>query len=290
MRSFVETTNKDEVLKTAISTFKAIEEEILPTFKLLLENKNIRVVKDSAVLRNINGYGKLGASNNAELIEIMYTRFQVYLAKKNIILDLIGEELSDNILASSINAKDMTITKIVEDITFITLYILDLLDYVFTQGGDQAYPPFKYREIVTKAMSFSMVLSYYTKTQLNQLVDAIPDMEDTKVNVITGKSSMIGIAFKDAMRKLHGMPGVTGFVGNPIYSIRMWLVDKEIAKYQVLKSKRKLLEARLLEAKLAEQSSPNDKEKAKQREVIEYYTGEIVDIESKIERTERKYQ
>jgi hypothetical protein len=69
------------------------------------------------------------------------------------------------------------------------------------------------------------------------------------------------------------------FVGNPIYHLRKFLVELELAKLERLKDKKRLLELKLLELKNELNNKPNDPKLQKQ---IEYYENKINQVDEKI--------
>jgi hypothetical protein len=74
---------------------------------------------------------------------------------------------------------------------------------------------------------------------------------------------------------------ISGFIGNPIFHIRMWLVDKEIEKYEALKTRKKILEGRILELKLGKDATSEKTKKA-----IDVFEKDILKIDDKIHRIE----
>ena len=62
----------------------------------------------------------------------------------------------------------------------------------------------------------------------------------------------------------------------------MWLIDRDIAKLEALKDKKRLIELRIMELKIEEKSG-EDGDLSKQ---IEYYEDKLANIEYKIEKLE----
>ena len=82
--------------------------------------------------------------------------------------------------------------------------------------------------------------------------------------------------------KLNFMP--SNDLIQTIYSIRVWLVDREIKKYELLKEKKALLELRVLELKKKLAGDPTD---TKILKAIDVYTEKIEETEFRIKKIER---
>jgi len=61
----------------------------------------------------------------------------------------------------------------------------------------------------------------------------------------------------------------------------MWLVDREIEKYEALKARKKILEGRILELRLGKDATSDKSKKA-----IEVFEKDILKIEDKIHKIE----
>ncbi len=72
---------------------------------------------------------------------------------------------------------------------------------------------------------------------------------------------------------------VNDFIGLPIYHFRKWLVDRDVAKYKLLESKKKLIELKIINLESGESSE-------KTKKAITYYEKEIESIEYRLTEIE----
>ena len=74
---------------------------------------------------------------------------------------------------------------------------------------------------------------------------------------------------------------VSNFIGNPIFSFRKWLVDKDIDKAKALEDTKNLIELRLLELR---NQAAGESDNEGLRKQIEYYEDKLAEVDSKISK------
>ena len=169
--------------------------------------------------------------------------------------------------------------KLVSDIAALAFYIQDLIYFILVDVKETAIPKIRLDDIRKNSGSFVVLFNYYYKG-LSKIVKELPRVSDEIVYREDAKPSMMDKLFK-SKGKLLSLP-VSGFNGNPIYHIRMWLVDKEMERYELLKEKKKLIELKLLDLKLQAQNESDPKLKTQ----IEYYEDKIGKLEYNIKEIE----
>ena len=279
---------KDNTLKAVSQLATALSNDVIPALVMLDSNSNLEVIKRSVLLSNINKLAKLGAKDNIELVSILLERFKVYEKKCQDLEELVENNLSKYTANTGTSLKDITILKVIEDISDMTLYTLDIIDYVLLNGGDSDnYPAAKIKYIKEGIYSYVKLLDYYTREKLTSIIRTIPKLSDKAVDIQNSKKSMVMTLFGKMDNDVDNLP-INGFIGNPIYHIRLYMVDKEIEKYKILKDKNKLIELRILELKAKEQNA-SDEEKRRLETAIGYHTKMLLGQERSLEKVERKY-
>ena len=127
--------------------------------------------------------------------------------------------------------------------------------------------------------------SYNVKYNKNikNILDEILELPDVPVSISQTDSSSMLDTFLKKIKKISFIPTANGFVGNPIYHFRMWLVDREIRKYEALKDRKEALELRLMELRYQESGSTDENIK----ERIAYFEEKISKIEYEIAKIEK---
>ena len=275
------TTKKDDVIDNLNMTFNELHDKVLPS----LDNI-ISVLGNSIVIKKNNVLSLLAVSsgikvkdNRDMLVKLKGILTNISKSEKNV-KKLVNDYLPDTVTDKTATVRDLTILKLISDLSSLTMYSLDFLYYILTSADDSDYPKIKFQQIQNDIPDFSSVLRSY-KDNFTKTLDNIKKVAN--VEMITEPEN-IGMFEKVIGRqgKIVNTPAVNGFLGNPIYHIRLMLVDREVDKYENLKDKKKLLELRVMELKAKENGESNPKI-TKQ---IEYYEDKIAKVEYNISQIE----
>jgi len=118
----------------------------------------------------------------------------------------------------------------------------------------------------------SMVIGYM-KSNLGVTAKPIVNFVVKSLNLIKSDYKK----FRHSDKTLEARVGTVGFIGNPIYAIRIFLTDLEISKYETLKDQKRLLELKIAELK----TNSGELDDPKLINQIDYY-------QTKLEKTEMK--
>lgn len=199
--------------------------------------------------------------------------------------ELVKKELNDVsnevIVSKALTAFKSNILRAVEHYFFVTRYALDLVNYLYTLeaqfGGVElsksAVPNPKQVEFIEKNLwiftrlnsvygldynTFKSKLLALTLVVVNQdqLEDALAAYEHSKLDLF------------------DNLP--VGFIGSPIYTVRLVWAQWEADRYKQLKDKKKLLELRLLHLKLIKEQGGSDINTERE---LEYLQKRVTDID-----------
>jgi len=262
---------KKNLIKIWINNIDTINNFILPMFTELEKvdlNKN-------TLIKNIRIGGK--SLPGKQIITVMEKIFKDITEDKDIInlIDKVsGSLLSDRTL----NTKQLNLVKIVLDVTHMANYTFDLFylilkyDELRRDKTATLYSDKKIKEIYDLVDEFGTLLFLYK--DFNEVVKSISTIEE-RILDIDNKELFSFFALKNKITSNY----LTGFINNPIYHFRMWLVDKQFSRYESLKDKKRLIELIVLDLKI-------EKEDDSIRKQIDYYEEKINKIEIKLRKHE----
>lgn len=279
MSSMSTITKKEHIISTVENVFKSIEDETIPTLEDML-SKDLNVINESQLVNNMRALLDKRTKDNMELFEEVLDFFKEVQKDEKKIIKLVEKHIGDYITNKSATAKDIAIMKFVTDVASFNYYVMDLCYYVLITD-ETSIPKIRLNQIRENNSSFISVMNSY-RGNVNKLVKDLERVAEVTIADKEDKPESMVDSLLESQGKLVSLANVKGFINNPIYHIRMWLVDREIQKYEALKDKKKLIELKLLELKLEEQNESNPKLKSQ----IEYYEDKISGIEYDISQIE----
>jgi hypothetical protein len=273
-------TKKEQVLKNTDVIFTGIQNEIIPLLKEIID-KDPKIINENLFLKNIVNMSKDNYKDNYDFINELVKFFENVIKHEKEINKIIDESLSEIITDKTATAKDLAILKVISDIGSMSLYIADLMYYCLLLNDETNYPKIKIKQIKENGIVFTSLFNVY-KNNLNDIIKKLPRVSSELINDKADANVSMLSKLLHATGLVVDLPVSNGFSNNPIYHIRMYLVDREIKKYEALKEKRKLIELKLLELKLEENGDSNPKLKKQ----IEYYEDKLSGIEYDIKEIE----
>ena len=280
--SFTGAMKKEAVQEYTDFLYTSINDEVLPTFTTILADKTLDVISKNVTLKNFAQMADLKTTNNYKTLEKMEDLFKTISKTQKQVKDLVNKHCSEVITNKAMKTKDAAIVKFLTDLYTLTSYTLDFLYFVIVDEKHSELPRIKFKKIREGLPNYITLFKAYSKFYATMLEDiaAIDDETlKTDLDVVQQQMKEMILAKKS---KLVSFP-LSNFIGNPIYHIRMWRVDKEIEKLEALKTKKQLVELKITELRL-EKDGGRDKNLSKQ---IKYYEDKLAGIEYKIEKIEK---
>ena len=280
--SFTGAMKKEAVQEYTDFLYTSINDEVLPTFTTILADKTLDVISKNVTLKNFAQMADLKTTNNYKTLEKMEDLFKTISKTQKQVKDLVNKHCSEVITNKDLKAKDAAIVKFLTDLYTLTSYTLDFLYFIIVDEKHSELPKIKFKKIREGLPNYITLFKAYSKFYTTMLEDiaAIDDETlKTDLDVVQQQMKEMILAKKS---KLVSFP-LSNFIGNPIYHIRMWRVDKEIEKLEALKTKKQLVELKITELRL-EKDGGKDKNLSKQ---IKYYEDKLAGIEYKIEKIEK---
>lgn len=299
--------SKKDMLNMVDTAVRYIKSNVLPTIQEMEQVISAEDKKDRIV--STVSYRPLGLRDDLELLYIISKITEDWVDSsrelKKKIDDLVPEYIS-------VNTSDLNL-KLLLSVLGMGVFFAHNLPYVLAYWLSRFYNKSKdlkpYRSASKYAMSLADVIKNLRKVKLKDVIDTIGKFPNIKVskNEVPSQvvldfakrnlkiSSRPMLAFigqalnllkKDMRAKMtknnyeaRELIGSSGFIGNPIYHIRLFLTDLEVNQYKKLEDEKRLLELKVAELK-AKQQGNEDPDLQKQ---IEYYEQEIKKTEDKID-------
>lgn len=262
---------KEDLLTAANGTLANIHKEVLPALAEVSKSKEFFTAGRVGVLEHIASGLEISGGHPENVIKHLEKFFKDVDRAGRDLTSVIENDVSDKIFHALATAQDVAAMKTVSDITSVTLYTLDML-YLVIIDEDTVYPKKKISDLHDGVSAYIGIIRMYQDNVDKHFKD-ISKVAKTEIKRDAPASLM------DKLFASHGIilsfPMVNGFIHNPIYHVRMWMVDEDVEKLDSLREKKKLLEIKLLEMKMGADGKHNDKLKKQ----VAYYEDKISSIE-----------
>ena len=267
---FARIKSKTEATFTAV--VYEIENGILPILDNYQDPKNKAILDN---LKNSNTFKiikeGLKVNDPSKLLVELEVYFKDILTNQSKIVSSINTILSDSVNEKTITFKQYEMMNYVDDMYSNTYFTTELL-YILIRDEKN---------------------SMLSQKQVIKLLKQLPNFKLKVLNKVTVKDALASIASSSAESiydrnsadapdsvKMSGIK-VSNFIGNPIFSFRKWLVDKDIDKAKALEDTKNLIELRLLELR---NQAAGESDNEGLRKQIEYYEDKLAEVDSKISK------
>ena len=255
---FARIKSKTEATFTAV--VYEIENGILPILDNLKNSNTFKIIKEG-----------LKVNDPSKLLVELEVYFKDILTNQSKIVSSINTILSDSVNEKTITFKQYEMMNYIDDMYSNTYFTTELL-YILIRDEKN---------------------SMLSQKQVIKLLKQLPSFKLKVLNKVTVKDALASIANSSAESiydrnsadapdsiKMSGIK-VSNFIGNPIFSFRKWLVDKDIDKAKALEDTKNLIELRLLELR---NQAAGESDNEGLRKQIEYYEDKLAEVDSKISK------
>lgn len=278
------TVKKNDIIEQYNKTTTSLNNELLPMLvevNKLIKDNNLEL-KDLPELNTLNRVSEFKSKDLRDLFGEITKIIKNIDKKSNNISSIIDDELPDLISKDVITIKQATVLNILAKINNLVLYtpdlilyVIDLIDYKITESKLSMIKT-KVSEIRQDMSTYGTILKFFKEYN---------NIDDKFIKKLSNDKVLTGGKDKNAINMLNGIGSripLTGFIGNPIYHIKIWWMDKKLEQYEVLKEKKKLTELKILEL----QTRKNGENNPKLEKAIEYHTDKLESLEYKIREIE----
>lgn len=206
---------------------------------------------------------KVKLSSTKNIAADTLTLFKNVKINGEYILKEISDSVNDVIVSQALTAYKANLLRSVAHYYFLTRYALDFANYIYSQEAEHISSDFgnefklnkKQKEFIVKNMwIYGRLLSIYGDEH-ESFKSRIEDLEEITLPKDSVDEAMDSYS-SNKVDVFNNLP--QGFIGSPIYSIRLVFAQWEADRYRALKDKRKLLELRYLHLKLLKEQNQND--------------------------------
>lgn len=243
-------------------------------------NKTIKSSKHKIPTKGINQF----ATDLAQALEKGVIPNARFLQKE------IDRVINDTVLSSGLTVYKAFLLRSVTHYHFMSHYMSDLCNYLLVKEAEYGkldvssdYRLNKRQEskITNNLGIFCTLLSFYGREsrEFAKSIDVLPDVVIPTADV----EDQIDDYTRAAAEPLTTLP--MGFVGSPIFSIRLVFAQWQADRYLKLKDSRKLIELRCLHLETLRDQGENDENLEKE---IVYLQKRLTDVDFKIAKYEEK--
>lgn len=268
-------TKKEQLLKIFRNITSEMEENLLPSLTEIVKIEKERKIEKSSIIEATEAIFKLKKIKGKSIFKPLEEVFLSISKNKAAVEDLISKHASSILTSRILTIKDAAILKLVDDVSSMVLFGMDLVICALADANNTSFPKIKFRKLKEGLPAFAEMVANYTNNDIGETVEEISKLDGSTIDKDSNptmtnlklKSNGININFGN------------NFINNPFYHIRMWLVDRDMEKLEALKDKRRLVELRLMELKM-ERNSGDDSLQGQ----IEYYEEKLASLDYKIEK------
>ena len=267
---FARIKSKTEATFTAV--VYEIENGILPILDNYQDPKNKAILDN---LKNSNTFKiikeGLKVNDPSKLLVELEVYFKDILTNQSKIVSSINTILSDSVNEKTITFKQYEMMNYIDDMYSNTYFTTELLYILIRDEKNSMLSQKQVIKLLKQLPSFKLkVLNKVT------VKDALASISNSSAESIYDRNS----ADAPDSIKMSGIK-VSNFIGNPIFSFRKWLVDKDIDKAKALEDTKNLIELRLLELR---NQAAGESDNEGLRKQIEYYEDKLAEGDSKISK------
>ena len=249
-----------EAIESIMSTYSSLE-EVLKVTKIESKASQAVLKQFYKELQDFKPKAKL--SNNHNLAVDTLALFTNVKANGDYILREVSDSVNDVVVSQALTAYKANLLRAVAHYYFMSRFALDLANFIYVNEVEEAGSDLtkegrlnnKQREFITKNVwVYARMLSVYGSDHatFKDRIGSIEEITLPKEQI----EEVVDAYNSDKVDVFNNLP--QGFIGSPIYSIRLIFAEWEATRYQHLKNQKKLLELRLLHLKLLKENGQSD--------------------------------
>ena len=271
------TIKKRELQDHLDNVIAGIQKNVIPAL-----DSTIKEYRGSNITTKESLLGEVYQSKDYRYVEDMLSKvmsvLKLFTKYDNDIYGLL-DDLDEEIYTKGLTLKQSFVLKVINDLYTISAYTIDLsillIEYKTGEPEESIFPKKIKEDKLNYLYDYFSLVNFYSdfKKIINgELSDIVLDVDEKELATLR---SLIP-------KGTVNMP-ITGFIGNPIYHFRVFLVDREIKKIELLKEKKEYLELIILE----KEKLRNGTVDPKLEKQIEFYKEEVAKVEHTIEKSSK---
>jgi hypothetical protein len=296
IKTLVPHISKNDVLEDIRITKQELEVTTIPIAKQAAEHFKIAKIKSQNAKDLINiffrNYDLKKQSATVNFASEIHDRLSIVLKNLIFVEKQFEQTTNPDIIAEGITIKKAVMLRSIDQINFISRFTLDFITVVYQDETQELQEQSEETIGVSKAIKdrvdrqialYGSLLSIYgdEKFDFEKRFDSIPDV------ILTERTQeAVTSTYGESKLDPIGAPSLAGFIGNPIYHVRLLVAEWQANRYKAMKDKKKMLEMRLLYLQLAQEN----KSDAKLEQEIAYIQSRIDKIEYSMAKIEKSVE
>jgi hypothetical protein len=287
---------KADILEDMETSLESIETTVIPSLIMLEDlyklgkplSKEAKAVAKTFYENVAKSKSGIALSRNEDLASDLLSAFKTIKLNGEYVLDSLDSVISDAVMSEALSALKAFLFRAVAHYSFMAKFATDLNNYILIKEAELANKDLgdKYKlnkkqtsSIEENMWVFSRLVSFYGQTTetFKAELENIPDILLPKGKV----DEVIDNFTESKIEPISTIP--TGFVGSPIYSIRLVFAQWEADRYKESRDKKRLLELRYLHLKMLKERGDSDVNLEKEIEILQR---EVTDLDYKISKME----
>jgi hypothetical protein len=191
------------------------------------------------------------------------TLFKNVKTNGDFLLKEISDAINDVIVSQALTAVKANLMRSVGHYFFMTRYAIDFVNYLYTLEAEQTNTEFTSEYKLNKKQKEFIINNMWIYARLLAIYGDEPEQFKDKlshIEEITIPKEQIDEVIDsynvDKVDLFNNLP--QGFIGSPIYAVRVIFATWEANRYKAMKDKRRLLELRKLHLELLRQNGQSD--------------------------------
>lgn len=287
---------KSDAVTDLETSIESIETTVIPGYSMLEDvyktgdmksNESKKAIK--LFYQNvINKESDFKLSSNKNIAVDILNAFKIIKLNGEFVSNELDRITSDVVISDVLSAYKAFLFRAVAHYSFLSKFAADLNNFFLisevsyvTKDLEANYKLNKKQEetIFDNLWIFARLLSFYARstTQFQDRIREIPDMLLPKDKM----DELVDVYSAANIEPINNIP--VGFVGSPIYSIRLVFAQWQSDRYKEFKDKKKLLELRYLHLKLLKEQGDSDVNLEKEIVALQR---RITDLDYKIAKIE----
>ena len=262
--------NRSDLASDLELSINYIQDNVLEPYRAMdtiLKVSDIKSAKGKAFVKTF--YKELDIKDNKvritaqkSLAADMVTLFTNVKANGELLLKELEDNLSNTVVTAALTAKKAFILRSVGHLSFLGRYASNALNYIYifeamevSSELDESYKlkPKQIADIEKNLWVFARLLAAYGMTT-SKFKESLDSLKEITINEQTESAvSLYDAADLDFIDNVS-----SGFVGSPIYSVKLIFAQWSADRYKELKNKKRLLELRYLHYKLLKERGESD--------------------------------
>lgn len=267
IKSLIPQVDKDQIIEDLRVTETELQETVIPAYAdaaAFFSKDKFKSRENEKIDREVRSLLK-ARSRSATFITDFHVMLEAVLRNIEVVTKLVNQEMGRDVVTDGISSRKVTLMRASEHMSYVSRFALDLLNLVYLNEASELGTDT--REIGLSPAEMARAKGCISN--LTRLLESYSiDPKDFEKKIDHAPDIVIGKTDNDDVEALYtdsdldpiSSPMVSGFVGNPIYHVRMVVAEWQAKRYKASQDKKKVLELRLLHLNLLKSqngSNPN---------------------------------